>query len=134
MGDSIDGLTTENNISEQFVALILLPLVGNAAEHVTAVVCATKNKLDLSLAVAVGSSIQIALFVIPFLVILGWCIGQPLSLQFDVLETITLFVSIVIVSQAISDGKSNWLEGLCLMMVYLIIAVTFFFYPGTGGL
>merc|ERR1712093_969859 len=64
----------------------------------------------------------------------GWCIGQPLSLQFDVLETITLFVSIVIVSQAISDGKSNWLEGLCLMMVYLIIAVTFFFYPGTGGL
>lgn len=109
--DSIDGLTTENNISEQFVALILLPLVGNAAEHVTAVVCATKNKLDLSLAVAVGSSIQIALFVIPFLVILGWAIGQPLTFYFDLYETIILFLSIVVVNWAIQDDRSNWLEG-----------------------
>jgi len=129
---SIDGLVSQGGISREFVALILLPLVGNAAEHICAVTVSIKDKLDLSLAVAVGSSIQIALFVIPFLVILGWIIGQPLSLEFDVLETITLFVAIVIVNQAISDGKSNWLEGLVLMITYLIIGLVFFFYPGSG--
>lgn len=121
------GLTASGAISREFVALILLPVVGNAAEHVTAVTVSVKDKLDLSIAVAVGSSIQISLFVIPLLVILGWIIGQPLDLQFDVLETITLFVSMVIVTQALSDGKSNWLEGMTLMVVYLIIGVTFFF-------
>lgn len=119
---SIDGLVSQGGVSREFVALILLPLVGNAAEHICAVTVSVKDKLDLSLAVAVGSSIQIALFVIPFLVILGWIIGQPLSLEFDVLETITLFVAIVIVNQAISDGKSNWLEGLTLMVCYLYVS------------
>jgi len=132
--DSIDGLTESGGISREFVALILLPLVGNAAEHITAVVVSVKDKLDLSLAVAVGSSIQIALFVIPLLVLLGWAVGQPLDLHFGTLETITLFVSIVFVNHAISDGKSNWLEGLSLMIAYLVIAVVFFFYPGDGSL
>lgn len=131
---SIDGLTRSGNISREFVALILLPLVGNAAEHVTAVVVSVKDKLDLSLAVAVGSSIQISLFVIPVLVLLGWAIGQPLDLQFGTLETITLFVSICFVNQAISDGKSNWLEGLSLIFAYLVIALVFFFFPGDGSL
>jgi len=131
---SIDGITANGAISKEFVALILLPLVGNVAEHVSALTVSVKDKLDLSLAIAVGSSLQIALFVLPVLVLLGWAIGQPLSLEFDVLETITLFVSIVIVTQAISDGKSNWLEGLVLIMVYFVIALVFFFYPGVGGL
>ncbi|GAA6026163.1 hypothetical protein JCM11491_006595, partial [Sporobolomyces phaffii] len=127
---SIDGLTSTGNISTEFVALILLPVVGNAAEHVTAITVATKNKLDLSLAVAVGSSIQIALFVVPILVLLGWCIGQPLDLFFDPFETLLLFLCICGVNWAIADGRTNWLEGLTLMVVYLIIALTTWYYPG----
>lgn len=132
--DSIDGVTATGNISREFVALILLPLVGNVAEHVTAVTVSVKDKLDLSMAVAVGSSIQISLFVIPILVLLGWCIGQPLTLEFDVLETIILFVSIIIVNQAISDGKTNWMEGAVLISTYVTIALAMWFYPGGGGL
>ncbi|KAI5478371.1 vacuolar calcium ion transporter h(+) exchanger [Pseudohyphozyma bogoriensis] len=126
--DSIDGLTATGNISREFVALILLPLVGNAAEHLTAVTVATKNKLDLSMAVAVGSSVQISLFVIPLLICLGWIIGQPLTLYFDLFETIVLFVAIVSVNWAIQDGRSNWMEGMTLML-YVIIAVTAWYYP-----
>ncbi|KAG8986750.1 hypothetical protein FRB90_003810 [Tulasnella sp. 427] len=130
--DSISGLTATGNISREFIALILLPLVGNAAEHVTAVTVSVKNKLDLAITVAVGSSIQIALFVIPFLVLLGWIIGQPLSLFFDIYETVVVFVSILVVNYAISDGKTNWLEGLVLMIIYMLIALTTWYYPGTN--
>lgn len=115
--DSIDGLTRSGNISREFVGVILLPLVGNAAEHMSAVTVSVKDKLDLSISIAVGSSIQIALFVLPLLIMIGWGIGKPLSLEFDVLETIVLFISVVIVNQAISDGKTNWMEGLTLMIV-----------------
>ncbi|GAA5855561.1 hypothetical protein JCM8547_007891 [Rhodosporidiobolus lusitaniae] len=130
---SIEGIVETGGVSESFVALILLPLVGNAAEHVTAVTVATKNKLDLSMAVAVGSSVQIALFVIPILVLLGWCIDQPLSFYFDEFETTILFLSVIAVAFATSDGRTNWLEGLCLMLIYVIIAVVIFFYDPTGS-
>lgn len=90
---SIDGLTSSGTISEEWVGLILLPIVGNAAEHVTAVTVSVKDKLDLSIGVAVGSSIQIALFVIPMLVILGWILGKPLTLLFDPFESIVLFLA-----------------------------------------
>ncbi|KAF8600013.1 calcium/proton exchanger [Ceratobasidium sp. AG-I] len=126
--DSIDGLTSSGNISREFVALILLPLVGNAAEHVTAVTVSVKNKLDLAITVAVGSSIQIALFVLPFLILLGWIIGQPLTLFFDIFETVVVFVSVLIINYAISDGKTNWLEGLVLMVVYVIIGLSVWYY------
>jgi len=129
---SINGLTSTGKIGKEFVALILLPLVGNAAEHVTAVTVSVKNKLDLAITVAVGSSIQIALFVIPFLVLLGWIIGQPLSLFFDIYETVVVFVSILVVNYAISDGRTNWLEGLVLMIIYVLIALTTWYYPGTN--
>ncbi|GAA6053123.1 hypothetical protein JCM3770_002864 [Rhodotorula araucariae] len=129
---SIDGLTQTGNISREFVALILLPVVGNAAEHVTAVTVATRNKLDLSLAVAVGSSIQIALFVIPILILLGWAIGQPLDLQFDTFETLLVFLSILVVNFAIGDGRSQWMEGIALMFIYVIIALVTWYYPGTA--
>ncbi|KAL8279079.1 hypothetical protein RQP46_008537 [Phenoliferia psychrophenolica] len=130
--DSISGLTATGNISTEFVAVILLPLVGNAAEHVTAVTVATKGKLDLSMAVAVGSSIQISLFVIPLLILLGWIIGQPLSLYFDPFETLVLFVSIVAVNWAIADGRTNWLEGLVLMTLYFLVALVFWYYQVFG--
>jgi len=129
--DSIDGLTSSGHISKEFVGLILLPIVGNAAEHVTAVTVSVRDKLDLSLGVAVGSSIQIALFVIPFMVTLGWIIGKPLTLLFDPFESIVLFLSIIVVNYTVQDGKSNWLEGAILMCLYIILAVVFWYYPGS---
>ncbi|TFK40301.1 Sodium/calcium exchanger protein-domain-containing protein [Crucibulum laeve] len=129
--DSIDGLTDQGGISKEFVGIILLPIVGNAAEHVTAVTVSVKDKLTLSLGVAVGSSIQIALFVIPFIVVLGWILGKPLTLLFDPYESIALFLSVLTVNYVVQDGKSNWLEGFILMCLYIILAVTFWFYPGS---
>jgi len=127
--DSIDGLTQSGHISKGFVGLILLPIVGNAAEHLTAVTVSVKDKLTLSLGVAVGSSIQIALFVIPFIVTLGWILGKPLTLLFDPFESIVLFLSVLTVNYVVQDGKSNWLEGMILMCLYTIIAVVFWYYP-----
>jgi len=129
--DSIDGLTDSGKIGKEFVGIILLPIVGNAAEHVTAVTVSVKDKLTLSLGVAVGSSIQIALFVIPFIVTLGWILGKPLTLLFDPLESIVLFLSVLTVNYVVQDGKSNWLEGMILMCLYLILGVVFWYYPGS---
>ncbi|ORY76541.1 Sodium/calcium exchanger protein-domain-containing protein [Leucosporidium creatinivorum] len=127
---SINGLTDAHpEISVEWVGLILLPIVGNAAEHVTAVSVSVHDKLDLSMGVAVGSSIQIALFVIPFMVTLAWILNKPLSLLFDPFESIVLFLSVLITNYTIQDGRSNWLEGFLLMMVYVIIAVAFWWYP-----
>lgn len=132
--DSIDGLTSSGSINKEFVGVILLPIVGNAAEHVTAVTVSVKDKLTLSLGVAVGSSIQIALFVIPFIVTLGWIMNKPLTLLFDPLESIVLFLSVLTVNYVVQDGKSNWLEGMILMCLYMILVVTFWYYPGTQGI
>ncbi|KAJ2756232.1 hypothetical protein GGI19_001011 [Coemansia pectinata] len=126
---SIDGLTTQWNLSPSFVGMILLPIVGNAAEHVTAVTVAIRNKMDLALGVAVGSSIQIALFVMPFLCILGWIIGQPLTIYFSPFTTVVLFVTVLLVNYIIGDGRTNWLEGLVLLVAYIIIGVAYFLYP-----
>ena len=112
---SIDSIVESAHISKTFVGLILIPIVGNAAEHVTAVVVAYKGKMDLAINVAIGSSMQIALFVTPFLVILGWIMGQPMTLHFQGFETIIFFISVLIVNYLIQDGKSNYLEGaMCL--------------------
>jgi len=127
---SIDGLTEGGGISKEFVGVILLPIVGNAAEHVTAVTVSVKDKLTLSLGVAVGSSIQIALFVIPFIITLGWILGKPLTLLFDPYESVALFLAVLTVNYVVQDGKSNWLEGMILMCLYVILGITFWFYPG----
>lgn len=109
--DSIDAIVQEHNISKNFIGLILIPIVGNAAEHVTACVVAVRNKMDLAMGVAIGSSIQIALLVTPFLVILGWIIGQPMSLHFETFETIAFVLAVLVVTYTVQDGKSNYLEG-----------------------
>lgn len=129
--DSINGLTETHGISKEFVGMILLPIVGNAAEHLTAVTVSVKDKLTLSLGVAVGSSIQIALFVIPFIVTLGWIIGKPMTLLFDPYESVAMFLAVLTVNYVVQDGKSNWLEGFILMGLYVILAVTFWYYPGS---
>ncbi|OBT77735.1 hypothetical protein VF21_03797 [Pseudogymnoascus sp. 05NY08] len=127
--DSIDALVAKVHVSKTFVGLILLPIVGNAAEHVTAIVVALKDKMDLAMGVAVGSSMQIALLVTPFLVIMGWIIGQPMTLHFETFETVVFFLSVLVVSYVIGDGKSNYLEGAMLLGLYFIIALAFLVYP-----
>ncbi|KAE8227224.1 hypothetical protein CF319_g250 [Tilletia indica] len=124
--DAINGVA-EKGVSKTWIGLILLPIVSNAAEHATAVTVAIKDKLDLSMGVAVGSSIQIALFVFPLLVVIAWIAGKPLSLLLDPFVAIVLFLSVLIVNSAISDGKANYMEGLCLIMIYIIIALVFWF-------
>lgn len=114
---SIDNIVEKTGMTRTFIGLILIPIVGNAAEHVTAVVVAWKGKMDLAIGVAIGSSLQIALFVTPFLVILGWIMNVEMTLHFHIFETVAFFISGLVVTFLIQDGKSNYLEGcLCLGM------------------
>lgn len=130
---SINYLVSNTGVSEAFVGLIILPIVGNAAEHVTAVTVASKNKMDLAIGVAVGSSIQIALFVTPVIVLLGWILNKDMSLYFSLFETISLFVSAFIVNFLVLDGRSNYLEGALLIAAYVIIALAAFFFPDSNA-
>ncbi|KAG1180266.1 hypothetical protein G6F70_000653 [Rhizopus microsporus] len=118
---AIEDVTKVWHISETFVGLILLPIVGNAAEHLTA--------MDLALGVAVGSSMQIALLVTPLMVIIGWGMNVEMSLYFNIYETAILFIAVIMVNYLIMDGESNWLEGLMLVAVYIVIAISFYYYP-----
>ncbi|KAK3047164.1 hypothetical protein LTS18_013203, partial [Coniosporium uncinatum] len=132
MVDAIPEMIADSpSVSQAFIGLIVLPIVGNAAEHVTAVTVATRNKMDLAIGVAIGSSIQIAIFVTPLVVILGWCMEKDMSLYFNLFETVSLFVTAFVVNFLILDGRSNYLEGALLMAAYLIIAVAAFYYPDT---
>ncbi|KAJ2914060.1 hypothetical protein MD484_g6351, partial [Candolleomyces efflorescens] len=105
-----------------------------AAECITAVRRSVKDELPLSVSVAVGSTIQTALFVIPFMVLLGWVINKPLTLLMDPFESLVLYLSVQTLGYVLADGKSNWLEGFILMSLYIIIAVSFWFYPGSTPL
>ncbi|KAI2621960.1 Calcium/proton exchanger [Hypomontagnella submonticulosa] len=127
--ESIDALVERAHISRSFIGLILIPIVGNAAEHVTAVVVAIKNKMDLAMGVAIGSSIQIALFVTPFLVVLGWIMDRDMDLHFETFETVSFALAVLVVIYTVQDGKSNYLEGAMLMALYIIIALAFFVTP-----
>ncbi|QDS75426.1 hypothetical protein FKW77_003698 [Venturia effusa] len=131
--DAIPGMVENSSVSQAFIGLIILPIVGNAAEHVTAVTVAAKNKMDLAIGVAVGSSIQIALFITPVVVILGWCMDKGMSLYFNLFETVSLFVAVFVVNFLVLDGRSNYLEGVLLIASYIIIAVCAFFYPSEAN-
>ncbi|KAI8146226.1 calcium/proton exchanger [Fennellomyces sp. T-0311] len=129
---AIEGVVESWNVNETFVGVILLPIIGNAAEHVSSVTFAMKNKMNLSINIAISSSLQIGLFVTPVLVIAGWIFGQPMSLFFEDFETVVLFSSVLIVNYLIQDGHSNWLEGTLLLASYTIIALAFWFHPTTS--
>ncbi|EHK43285.1 uncharacterized protein TrAtP1_001494 [Trichoderma atroviride] len=132
MVGSIDAITQNGALSDEFVGLILLPIVGNAAEHATAVTVAVKDKMDLAIGVAVGSSMQVALFLIPMLVVIGWGMGNDeMNLSFDTFQVAVMFVAVLLVNYLIGDGKSHWLEGWLLMCLYAIIAVCAFWYPNS---
>jgi Ca2+:H+ antiporter len=109
----------------------LLPIVGNAAEHATAVTVAMKDKMDLSVSVAVGSSLQVALFVAPVLVVAGWLLGKPMDLNFNPFELVAVVVAVLITNSISSDGRSNWLEGTLLLATYAVLGLAFYFHPTT---
>lgn len=132
--DSLEEATTKLGLTSLFTGVILLPIIGNAAEHATAVTVAIKNKMDLSVSVAVGSSMQIALFVAPVLVIAGWFLGQPMDLNFNPFELVAVMVSVLIANSISSDGKSNWLEGSLLLATYAVLGLAFYFHPVVEGL
>ncbi len=114
-------------VSEFFIGIILIPLIGNLAEHVVGITLAWKNRMDFSLVTSIGSATQIALFAAPVLVLFGLLVGNPLTLVFSPLEVVAVAVAVFIVAYLALDGRSNWVEGLQLMSVYLILAIAFFF-------
>lgn len=115
-------------MSEFFVGLILIPIIGNAAEHSSAVLMAMKNRMDLAVGIAVGSSIQVALLIAPILVFLGYAFGQPMDLAFTVMEVASVAVAVAVASSVMKDSESNWLEGAFLLIAYAAVGVAFFFY------
>jgi Ca2+:H+ antiporter len=121
-------------MSTLFVGVVIVAIIGNAAEHSTAILVARKNRMDLSLSIAMGSSVQIALFVAPILVILSYFIAPaPMNLLFSEAEILAIALAVVVTGQVASDGNSNWLEGAMLLAVYLIMGMLFFFLPDTIG-
>jgi len=126
---AVEPVVESLGLTEFFLGIIIIPLVGNIAEHLVAVQVALKNKMELSLAVSLGSSLQIALFVAPVLVFISLLFGQRLLLVFTDFELIVLFGAALIAALIAQDGESNWLEGAMLIAVYIIIALAFFFLP-----
>tara|TARA_B100000073_G_C23736349_1_gene572299 strand:- start:1283 stop:2275 length:993 start_codon:yes stop_codon:yes gene_type:complete len=125
---SVEVAADEFDLPYLFIGVILLPFFGNAAEHFTAVVVAGKNKMELSFAISMGSSTQIAVFVAPFMVLISWFLNVPLTFEFGLLETISVFLSVLIVNSIAEDGRSNWLEGAMLLGAYTILGAAFLFY------
>ncbi|MEB3272880.1 MAG: calcium/proton exchanger [Prochlorothrix sp.] len=126
---SLEVATEALGLSQLFTGVILLPIIGNAAEHATAVTVAMKDKMDLSISVAMGSSMQISLFVAPVLVLAGWVLGQPMDLNFNPFELVAVMVAVLISNSISSDGNSNWLEGTLLLATYMLLAFAFYFHP-----
>ncbi|KAK4851343.1 hypothetical protein QYF36_014303 [Acer negundo] len=124
--DAIQGASASWGIPISFISVILLPIVGNAAEHASAIMFAMKDKLDISLGVAIGSSTQISMFGIPFCVVIGWIMGRPMDLNFQLFETATLFITVIVVAFFLQEGTSNYFKGLMLILCYLIVAASFF--------
>ncbi|KAG4955277.1 hypothetical protein AAZV13_15G001400 [Glycine max] len=132
--DAIQGASESLNMSVAFISVILLPIVGNAAEHASAIMFAVKDKLDITIGVAIGSSTQISMFVIPFCVVVGWCMGKEMDLNFQLFETATLFITVLVVAFMMQEGTSNYFKGLMLILCYLIVAASFFVHvdPKSG--
>lgn len=127
---AIEPTAQQWGLSELFVGVMLVPLVGNIAEHLVAVQVALKNKMDLSIGIAVGSAVQIALFVAPVLVLVSQFVGpDPITLVFNQFELVALVAAILITVMISIDGRSNWLEGIQLIALYTIIGIAFFFVP-----
>ena len=126
---SIEPVLAALHWSALFVGVVIIAIIGNAAEHFSAVNVARKGRMDLSLYISIGSATQIALFVAPFLVFASLALGRPMNFLFDTFELVSIVLSVFAVNLIVADGESNWLEGVQLMVAYAIIAVAFFFHP-----
>jgi Ca2+:H+ antiporter len=126
---AVETVVTTLGLSEFFIGLIFIPIIGNVAEHIVAVQVAMKNKMTLSVEIAIASSLQIALFVAPLLIFISLLVGHPLTLVFNQLELIALIAGVLIAALVCADGESNWLEGAELLAIYIILALTFFLMP-----
>jgi len=125
MVDSLEKAAT-GGVPDLFLGTIVIPIVGNAAEHAAAIIFAVKNKMELSLGIAVGSAVQIALFVVPVLIILAWIEDIDLSLDFHIFETGCLLLTTILVGFMIQSGESNWLQGIILVIAYCAVSAGFF--------
>ncbi|HKR00702.1 MAG TPA: calcium/proton exchanger [Pyrinomonadaceae bacterium] len=126
---AVEGARATLGLTEVFVGVIVVAIIGNAAEHSSAILMAMRDKMDLSLGIALGSSLQIALFVAPVLIFASYLFGRPMNLEFTIPEVVAVVASIIIVEQISSDGESNWVEGVQLLSVYAILAILFYFLP-----
>jgi Ca2+:H+ antiporter len=126
---AVEAATEGLGLTPLFTGVILLPLVGGAAEYVTAVRVAMKNNMDLSVSVAMGSSLLVALLVAPILVLVGQAIGQPMDLSFNPFEVVAVIITVTIANLISLDGRSNWLEGVMLLATYVILGAAFYFHP-----
>ena len=126
---TIEAVRATFGVTEIFVGVIVVAIIGNAAEHSTAILVALKNKMDLSVGIAIGSSLQIALFVAPVLVFLSYIFGQPMDLEFTRPEVFAVVASVYILFQISGDGETNWIEGVQLLSLYVVLGVLFFYLP-----
>jgi Ca2+:H+ antiporter len=130
---TIEDMRSTFGMTEIFVGVIIVAIVGNAAEHSTAVLMAMKNKMDLSVGIAIGSSLQIALFVAPVLVFLSYVVGHPMDLEFTLPEVFAVVASVYILFQISGDGETNWIEGVQLLSLYVILGILFLYLPETAA-
>jgi Ca2+:H+ antiporter len=126
---AVEEATAGLGLSSLFTGVILLPLVGGAAEYVTAVRVALKNNMDLSVSVAMGSSLLVALLVAPILIVVGQVIGQPMDLNFNLFEVVAVTIAVLLANLISLDGRSNWLEGVLLIATYAVLGAAFYFHP-----
>jgi Ca2+:H+ antiporter len=126
---TIENVRDSVGLTEVFVGVIVVAIVGNAAEHSSAILMAMKNKMDLTVGISIGSSLQIALFVAPVLIFLSYLLGRPMDLEFTVPEVLAVVASVYILFQICEDGETNWIEGIQLLSVYVILGILFFFLP-----
>ena len=128
---AVEGARETLGLTEVFVGVIIVAIIGNAAEHSSAILLAARNKMDITIGIAIGSSLQIALLIAPILIFASYLFGTPMDLEFTLPEIIAVAASIIIVEQISGDGESNWFEGLQLLSVYAVLAILFYFLPDT---
>ena len=126
---SVESAAASLGLNQVFIGVIVVAIIGNAAEHSTAVLVALKNKMDLAVNIAIGSSLQIALFVTPVLVLAGYLLGHPLDLHFSLMEIVAMVIAITVVALIAMDGETHWMEGVMLLAVYAILGLAFYHLP-----
>lgn len=126
---SLEKAISTLGFTDLFTGVILIPIFGGAVEYITASTFAIKNKMDLAVAVAMGSSLQIAMFAAPVLVIIGRFLGQPMNLEFNTFEVVAVAIAVLLTNSISTDGKSNWLEGAMLLVTYAAVGAAFYFHP-----